>query len=255
MKIASFNINGIRAASKKGLWEWLKESEVDFLGLQEVKAHEEQVNLNPVREMGYHVHWHEAVKKGYSGVAFFSKQEPDQVIAGMGNEKYDNEGRVIRADFGDLTILNCYFPSGSSGEDRHGFKLEFLADFKAWVEELKKQRPNIIVIGDYNIVHTELDIHNPERKDNPSGYRPEERKWMDEWFDLGFKDAYRTMHPGEISFSWWSYRAGARPRNKGWRIDYCSVSDPIAKGIKTCHHQKDPVYSDHCPVITEIEFK
>jgi exodeoxyribonuclease-3 len=255
MKIASFNINGIRAASSKGLWDWLKETNVDFLGVQEVKAHQEQVNLAEVEEMGYHVYWHAAEKKGYSGVAIFSKMKPDQVVIGMDNDKYDNEGRVIRADFGDLTILNCYFPSGSSGEERHGFKLEFLADFKAWVKELMKEREQLIVIGDYNIVHTEKDIHNPERKDNPSGYRPEERQWMDEWFELGFTDAFRKMNPDEISFSWWSYRAGARPRNKGWRIDYCSVSTPIAGNIIKSHHQKDPVYSDHCPVITELDIK
>lgn len=254
MKIASFNINGIRAASKKGLWDWLAESQVDFLGVQEVKAHQEQVNLDAVTSMGYQVFWHAAEKKGYSGVAVFSKREPDQVIIGMGNEKYDNEGRVIRTDFGDLTILNCYFPSGSSGEERHNFKLEFLADFRDWVHDLKVHRKNLIVIGDYNIVHTRKDIHNPDRKDNPSGYRPEERKWMDDWFAMGFADAFRKMNPENIAFSWWSYRAGSRTRNKGWRIDYCSVSAPITNRIRACHHQKDPVYSDHCPVIMEMDW-
>jgi exodeoxyribonuclease-3 len=253
MRIASFNINGIRAATGKGLWNWLEESRVDFLGVQEVKAHAEQVNLKPLSDLGYRFYWHAAEKKGYSGVAIFTRQEPDQVIIGMGNERYDREGRVIRADFGDLTILNCYFPSGSSSEERHGFKIEFLKDFYEWVKDLKKERQKLIVLGDYNIVHTEMDIHNPERKDNPSGYRPEEREWMNAWFALGFTDAFRILNPGEIAFSWWSYRAGSRARNKGWRIDYCSVSNPIAERLRSCYHQKDPVYSDHCPVIMDID--
>ena len=253
MKIVSFNINGIRAAVNKGLWDWIQQEQPDYIGFQEVKATPEQIDLQLMRDLGYHIIWHAAEKKGYSGVAVFSKQQADQAVIGVSMEKYDAEGRVIRTDFGDLTLLNCYFPSGSSGEDRHAFKLEFLEDFKAWVSRLKEERPNLIVLGDYNIVHTALDIHNPDRKDNPSGYRPEERAWMDTWFSLGFADAYRRVYPERIAFSWWSYRAGARQKNKGWRIDYCAVSDTLSDRIIDCHHQKDVLISDHCPVVLTMK--
>jgi exodeoxyribonuclease-3 len=253
MKIASFNINGVRAAEKKGLFKWVEDEQIDFLGVQEVKANRDQIDLKFMEDLGYEIYWHSAEKKGYSGVAVFSKRKADTVVLGMGNDKYDFEGRVIRTDYDDLSLLNCYFPSGSSGEERHVFKLDFLADFKKYVEELLETRKKLIVMGDYNIVHTEKDIHNPTRKDNPSGYRPEERKWMDEWFNLGFRDAYRKMHPEEINFSWWSYRANSRNKDKGWRIDYCSVSDPIQDKIISCVQQKEAFFSDHCPVVMEID--
>lgn len=252
MKIVSFNINGIRAAITKGLWDWIREEQPDYIGFQEVKAGQEQVDLEKMTELGYHAYWHSAEKKGYSGVAVFSRRVPDLVETGMQMEKYDSEGRIIRTDFGELSVVNCYFPSGSSSEDRHAFKLEFLEDFTPWIKKLKSERPNLIVLGDYNIVHTGMDIHNPDRKDNPSGYRPEEREWMDKWFDLGFTDAFRFSHPEEISFSWWSYRAGSWQKNKGWRIDYCSVTNDLANRIIDCRHQKEIRISDHCPVILEI---
>ena len=166
---------------------------------------------------------------------------------------YDNEGRILRTDFGDWTLLNCYFPSGSSGEVRHEFKMKFLKDFRKWVDKLRKERPKLIIVGDYNIVHTELDIHNPTRKDNPSGYRPEERKWMTQWFKSGFSDAFRQMNPELRQYSWWSYRAASRAKDKGWRIDYQSVPNNMATKIKQAYQMKDVVHSDHCPVFLEIE--
>jgi exodeoxyribonuclease-3 len=256
MKIATYNVNGIRAAIKKGLFEWVAEQDFDIVCFQETKASEDQIDESVLENAGFHHYWHSAVKKGYSGVATFSKVKPEHVEAGMSNDKYDNEGRVLRTDFKDFTLLNCYFPSGSSGEDRHDFKMEFLNDFKPWVEKLKNERPNIIVVGDYNVVHTEMDIHNPSRKDNPSGYRPEERAWMDKWFsDGGFNDALRIIKPTEEDiFSWWSYRAGSRPKNKGWRIDYVSVSDPIRNTVKSITHFPEVLHSDHCCISTEFEF-
>jgi exodeoxyribonuclease III len=252
-KLATYNINGIRAAQTKGLFDFINQNQYDMAFFQETKATPDQVKMGDLKSAEFHDHWHSAEKKGYSGVMSISKKAPDQVIIGMGNSKYDSEGRVIRMDFGDLTILNCYFPSGSSGEDRHDFKMEFLADFFAWAERLKNERENLIVVGDYNIVHKEMDIHNPGRKDNPSGYRLEEREWMDDWFKkLEFTDAFRHLHPDEVEFSWWSYRAGSRRKNLGWRIDYISVSEHLQDRIIESRHRPDAMHSDHCPVEVTI---
>ena len=251
--IVSYNVNGIRAALRKGLAEWLSEIEVDILCLQETKALKEQVDIESLKEQGFHDYWYSAEKKGYSGVAIFSKQEPNQVIYGCGIEAYDREGRIIRADWGDLTLLNCYFPSGTSGEERQAFKMEFLKDFQDWVNTLKKERPNLIVVGDYNIAHTEIDIHDPVRNKKNSGFLPEERAWMSQWLESGFKDAFRYSHHEKVEYSWWTYRANARANNKGWRIDYQSVATPIADQIVDAGHYSDAVHSDHCPVWLKIK--
>ena len=253
LKIISYNVNGIRAAIKKGWTDWVKENDFDMICVQETKANPSQVPAAIFEEMGYHHHWHSAEKKGYSGVATFSKVKPTKVVEGCGIEKYDREGRIIRTDFGDWTLLNCYFPSGSSGEERHEFKMDFLDDFQKWIKKLKKERERLIIVGDYNIVHTELDIHNPKRKDNPSGYRPAERQWMSKWFSNGFTDAFRQMNPELRQYSWWSYRAGARQKDKGWRIDYQSVSSNMSDKIKASYQMKDVKHSDHCPVFLEID--
>lgn len=250
--IISYNINGIRAAQKKGLESWAEQGGYDILCFQEVKAMTEQVDLEAFQALGYHINWHAAEKKGYSGVATFSKQVPDKVVLGCGIEKYDREGRILRTDFGDWTLLNCYFPSGSSGEERQAFKIEFLEDFFKWITELKKERPNLIIVGDYNIAHTELDIHNPKSNKKTSGFLPEEREWMTEWLAAGFTDAFRHLNPDFEQYSWWSYRAGARARNKGWRIDYQSVSDSLKEELEEAYQLNDAVHSDHCPVYVKI---
>jgi exodeoxyribonuclease-3 len=254
MKLISYNVNGIRAALKKGLSEWVAEQSPDVFCIQESKLDTTGFPLKDFEDIGYVQQWHSAEKKGYSGVATFSKQVPNQTIEGMGMDKYDLEGRVLRTDFDDLTILNCYFPSGSSSEERHEFKMEFLDDFKPYIEKILAERQKVIVVGDYNIVHLDYDIHNPQRKDNPSGYRPEERKWMDHWFDGHFTDAYRSLYPEEQDvYSWWSYRAGSRQKNKGWRIDYVSVTDPLKDAVKSFVHLKDDQHSDHCALVVEFE--
>ena len=251
--IISYNINGIRAALKKGLAEWMKEADPSILCVQETKAHPEQVSDRHVFEsMGYHQYWHSAEKKGYSGVAIFTKEKPDQVIEGCGNPLYDSEGRIIRADYGDWTLLNCYFPSGTSGDIRQDFKMEFLYYFHNWINELKKERPNLIIVGDYNIAHTEIDIHDPVRNKKNSGFLPEEREWMTKWFESGFADAYRYLNPEKIEYSWWSYRAQARARNKGWRIDYQSVSNTLKDKLQESFQMNEAVHSDHCPVYVKI---
>ncbi|MCG8328169.1 MAG: exodeoxyribonuclease III [Chitinophagales bacterium] len=251
--IISYNINGIRAALKKGLAEWMKETDPSILCVQETKAHPEQVSDRHVFEsMGYHQYWHSAEKKGYSGVAIFTKEKPDQIIEGCGNPLYDSEGRIIRADYGDWTLLNCYFPSGTSGDVRQDFKMGFLDFFQNWINELKKERPNLIIVGDYNIAHTEIDIHDPVRNKKNSGFLPEEREWMTKWFESGFTDAYRHLNPEKVEYSWWSYRAQARARNKGWRIDYQSVSDTLKDKLQDSFQMNQAVHSDHCPVYVKI---
>ncbi len=251
--IISYNLNGIRAALRKGFDTWLDENNFDFVCLQETKAHPEQLDLSIFDNLGYHHHWHSAVKKGYSSVAILSKTKPDLVEAGCGIEKYDSEGRIIRADFGDLTLLNIYFPSGTSGEARQNFKYEFLDDIFKWISDLKKKRKKIILVGDYNIAHTEMDIHNPVSNKKSSGFLPEERAWMTKWFDSGFTDAFRFKNPDKEQYSWWTYRANARANNKGWRIDYQSVTNNLKDNIIECHQLTDVVHSDHCPVYMKIE--
>jgi len=254
MKIVSYNVNGIRAALKKDLAGWIAANkDIDVLCVQETKAQLEQLDSEVFKNLGYHIAWHQAEKKGYSGVATFSKMKPTKVVEGIKVEQHDREGRVLRTDFGDRTILNCYFPSGSSSEERHQVKLQFLDDIFPFIKKLSKTKKEIIVVGDYNIVHEDIDIHNPQRKDKPSGFRPEERAWMDKWFDTQFTDAYRYSYPDKQEFSWWSYRAGSRERNKGWRIDYISVSKGIEKKIKDAGHFHDAKHSDHCPVWVKLK--
>lgn len=254
MKLISYNINGIRAAIGKGLLEWLAKEDPDIVCFQEIKALQEQMPIEDIEALGYHLYVHSAEKKGYSGVATFSKKKADLVSDKTGMKDYDMEGRILRTDYKDLTLLNCYFPSGSSGDVRHAFKMKFLNDFRPWVEKLMKKRKKVIIVGDYNVVHLDLDIHNPERKDKPSGFKPEERAWMNDWFEGPFKDAFRIVHPEKSGeFSWWSYRTGARKRNKGWRIDYISVSNNLESKVKDAKHLHDAVHSDHAPVFAEIK--
>ncbi len=251
-KIVSYNVNGIRAAINKGFIDFLKEKDFDIVCVQETKAMKEQVDVALFDEIGYHHNWHSAEKKGYSGVATFSKKAPDNVVVGCGIEKYDREGRIIRTDFGDVSILNCYFPSGTSGEERQDFKYEFLDDFFKWIKKLKKTRKKLIIVGDYNIAHTEMDIHNPKSNKKNSGFLPEEREWLTKWFDSGFTDAYRHLNPEKVEYSWWSYRANARANNKGWRIDYQSVTENLKDKLVESYHLSDYKHSDHCGVYLDL---
>lgn len=254
MKIVSYNVNGIRAAVKKGFLDWLKENDFDIVALQETKAQDAQLPMEALHDLGYEVYHEAAEKKGYSGVAVLTRLKPLAVIHGMGIQKYDSEGRVIRLKFDQFELINTYFPSGSSSEERHAFKMQFLNDYAPFIQGIKSEKP-MIVVGDYNIVHKRADIHNPDRKDNPSGYRPEERQWMSDWFDNGFTDSFRKIYPEtDDVFSWWSYRASSRARNKGWRIDYISVDDRIIEKLSDADHLVDAVHSDHCPVLAVVDF-
>lgn len=253
MRVISYNVNGIRAAMKKGLVEWMSKEKPDVLCIQETKAHPEQVDLKYFEHIGYKYCFQSAEKKGYSGVAIFSRETPDHIEEGCGIEEYDNEGRVIRADFGDLSIVNTYFPSGSSGDHRQEFKMKFLEDYLGFIENLRKERPNLLVAGDYNICHKAIDIHDPVSNKNTSGFLPEEREWMDRYFDTGMIDTFRKFDPSPDNYSWWSYRAAARARNKGWRIDYIAATENLEDRLMGAGIMPDVKHSDHCPVYLDIK--
>ena len=254
MKIASYNVNGIRAAISKGLVEWAAAGDYDVLCLQEVKALEEQADLSGFAALGYEWAWHAAEKKGYSGVATFWKAgrlSAKHVAPGCDVAAYDCEGRVLRTDFDGFTIVNCYFPSGSSGDARQDVKMAFLHDVGAYFARVRAEQPRLIIVGDYNIAHTAQDIHNPKANKNSSGFLPEERAWMSGFVAGGMVDAFRALRPEEQSYSWWSFRGGARAKDKGWRIDYQMVSETLRPALRDAYHLKDDQHSDHCAVVVE----
>ncbi len=252
MKIISYNVNGIRAALSKNFKEWLQTENPDVICFQETKAQPDQIDTMLFAELGYTSYLHSAQKKGYSGVAILTKTTPDNVVIGMNNPRYDDEGRVIRADFGEISVISVYIPSGSSGDLRQVFKMDFLEAFAAFVAELRKTRPNLVICGDYNICHKPIDINHPERQKGVSGFLPEERAWLDEYEASGMVDSFRVFDDRADQYSWWSYRAGARFSNAGWRIDYHWVTESLRPHLKSAGILQDAVHSDHCPVVVEL---
>ena len=255
MKIISYNVNGIRAALGKNLIAWLQHENPDVLCIQETKAQPEQIPLMEFQSLGYHCYCHSAVKKGYSGVALLSKVEPKHVEYGMNMEIYDREGRFLRADFDLCSVVSVYHPSGTSGEERQDFKMQWLNDFQNYVTQLQETIPNLVICGDYNICHKPIDIHDPVGNAKSSGFLPEEREWIGNFIDSGFIDSFRLFHPEPHKYSWWSYRFRSRERNKGWRIDYCMVAEPLRNHIVDAGIMDDAVHSDHCPVWVELSDK
>lgn len=237
----------------KGFVEWLIHENPDIIGLQEVKAELNQIDSTIFEDLGYELFWYPAIKKGYSGVAILTKIKPKSVKYGIGLSKYDDEGRVIQADFEDFSFISSYFPSGTTGDIRQSFKYEFLDDISGYMQDLKKENVNLIVSGDYNICHKAIDIHNPVSNKNSSGFLPEERAWMDKFTDLGFIDSFRHFNPDPHQYTWWSYRANSRIKNLGWRIDYHMVSTQMKDRLKEAVILSDVKHSDHCPILLEID--
>ncbi len=253
MKIISYNVNGIRAAVNKGFIEWLTSANPDIICLQEIKALKEQLDLNLFINAGYkYNYWFSAQKKGYSGVAILSKTEPNQVTYGTGIESMDFEGRNLRADFSGFSVMSLYLPSGTN-DARLNHKLEYMDMFQDYINKLKKNIPKLIICGDYNICHQEIDIHNPKGLSNTSGFLPVERQWIDNFINSGFIDSFRYLNQGKQQYSWWSYRANARANNKGWRLDYAMVSKPLQENIKRAVILSEAMHSDHCPILLELK--
>ncbi len=253
MKIISYNVNGIRAAMKKDFISWLKAADPDILCLQEIKAQEDQINTQAFTDAGYAFQYYfSAQKKGYSGTAILCKQEPNHVEYGTGIETMDDEGRNLRVDYDDISIMSMYLPSGTN-DARLEFKFQYMDEFLDYINSLRKEIPNLIVCGDYNICHKAIDIHDPVRLKNTSGFLPEERAWMDRFVESGFVDTFRLFNDQPDQYSWWSYRGGSRARNKGWRLDYHMATSPLENKIKRAAILRDAVHSDHCPVLVEVE--
>lgn len=251
MKIISYNVNGIRAALKKGFDAWLKATNPDVVLLQETKATEDQVDVGVFEELGYHHYWFSAQKKGYSGVAILTKQKPNHIEYGTGIESMDFEGRNIRVDFDDVSVMSLYLPSGTNTA-RLDHKLEYMDLFQSYINELTKEYPNLVIGGDYNICHEAIDIHDPIRNKNVSGFLPVEREWIGNFMESGFIDSFRHLNKEPDNYTWWSYRANARANNKGWRIDYNMVSTPLEDNISRAIILKDAMHSDHCPHMVEL---
>lgn len=254
MRIITWNVNGIRAVLKKGFLEFVEKYDPEILCLQETKAHPEQVEPSLVHPGGRVSFWSSAVKRGYSGTATFCMEAPLEVLKGIGIRKFDSEGRFVVTDHKDFLLYNVYFPNGGSGEERHQFKQEFLVKF---LRHLKKQIDagrQVILVGDYNIAHLEIDVYDPVRLSKESGFLPEERAWFDEFLSSGFVDCFRLFHPHDAKrYSWWSYREMARVNNRGWRIDYICVTKGLVDRVKSCQILDQVEGSDHCPVLIELQ--
>ena len=253
MKIISYNVNGIRAAMNKGFVDWLRSANPDVICLQEIKAMQDQVDIEALEEAGYkYNYWFSAQKKGYSGVAILSKTKPNHVEYGTGIESMDFEGRNLRADFDDVSVMSMYLPSGTNIA-RLEHKLEYMDLIQHYVTNLRNEIPNLVVCGDYNICHEEIDIHNPKGLKNVSGFLPVEREWIGNFINSGLIDSFRHLNPESVEYSWWSYRANARANNKGWRLDYAMVTKPLQEKIKRAVILSEAKHSDHCPILLEIE--
>lgn len=254
MKILTYNVNGIRSALSKDLLQFLKDENADIVCFQEIKAEKSQLDLTLFENLGYsYQEWFSAEKKGYSGVAILSKHKPINSISGCGHPLFDSEGRILRFDFDDLSVISAYFPSGTSGDLRQNVKYDFLDFFFNYTDKLKLETKNLVICGDYNICHKEIDIHDPKGNKNSSGFLPEERAWMDKWFNHGWHDAFRIINPNPHEYTWWSYRSGARARNKGWRIDYISISENLKNQLRESKIVNSAVHSDHCPMWIELQ--
>lgn len=253
MRIISYNVNGIRSAVNKGFIEWLESNPADIICIQETKASPDNLDITLFERLGFHTYWFSAQKKGYSGVAILTKIKPDHIEYGTGSAQSDAEGRVIRIDIDGISIISAYFPSGTTGDIRQTYKYQWLDEFFNYIQDLRQEKQKLIICGDYNICHRAIDIHNPVSNKNSSGFLPEERAWMDKWFEHHMIDTFRYINPHPHQYTWWSFRANARANNKGWRIDYISVTRDLESRIKDAKIMPEVIHSDHCPTYAEIE--
>lgn len=255
MKLITYNVNGIRAAFTKNFLGWLSNAAPDIICIQESKAGSDQIDIESLRGLGYCSYWHSAQKKGYSGVGIASKVEPNDVIMGCGIEHYDSEGRIIRADYDSYSVISVYVPSASN-ISRLGYKMAFCEDFLTYIKNLRKSVPNLIISGDFNICHKEIDIHNPTGLQNVSGFLPMEREWLSRFIEeCELIDSFRHFNDQPNNYTWWSYRQNSRERNKGWRLDYNFVSYTLKEQLQRSVILREAVHSDHCPVLVELDFQ
>ncbi|MGI6556928.1 MAG: exodeoxyribonuclease III [Pseudoramibacter sp.] len=248
MKLYSWNVNGIRAAEKKGLVDWIKSEQPDVLGIQELKATEDQLPDTLKQIDGYHAFFNPAERKGYSGTAVYYKEAPLDIHTGLSDDRFNHEGRTIVMEYPDFTLYNIYFPNGGQGDDRLQFKMDFYDCFQKDVNALVAEGKRVIVCGDVNTAHTEMDLKNPKSNAKRSGFLPIEREWVTQFLNDGYIDTYRYFHPDQIEYSWWSYRFNARANNAGWRIDYFFASDNAKDLLEDAAIHTDVMGSDHCPI-------
>ncbi|MFZ5802078.1 MAG: exodeoxyribonuclease III [Candidatus Omnitrophota bacterium] len=253
MKIISWNVNGIRAVQKKGFLDWFREESPDILCLQETKAHPDQLDMELLAVPGYQVYWSwSEVKKGYSGVATYTKSKPSKVARGFGKPKFDQEGRILLTEYPAFILLNIYFPNGKSGPERLQYKLDFYEETLKFTHRLRKEGQEVVVCGDYNTAHQPIDLARPKENEDVSGFLPVERAWMDRWVVSGQVDIFRKFHPEPERYTWWDMKSGARARNVGWRIDYHFVSAKLAGKARDAYHLPEVIGSDHCPVVVDL---
>ncbi|MBU6374905.1 MAG: exodeoxyribonuclease III [Bdellovibrionales bacterium] len=252
MRVISWNVNGVRAVAEKGFLKWLQAQKADIVCLQETKASEDQLDLFLRNPQGYQSYWHSAEKAGYSGTAIYTRAEPHDVIEGLGLAEFDKEGRVLQMDFGDFRLINAYFPNSQRDHARLEYKLDFCKAMLKHTESLRKKGKQVILCGDFNIAHHEIDLRNPKENQNNAGFLPKERAWLDKFESAGYVDTFRrfTKDPGH--YTWWSYRPGVRARNIGWRLDYFWVCEEFSARLTSAYHQPEVLGSDHCPVVLEF---
>lgn len=250
----SWNVNGIRAAQKKGFLDWLHQTKPDILGIQETKAHPDQLDEELRNPAGYHAYWASAERKGYSGVALFTRIEPNSVQIGLGIDEYDREGRTIVAEFDEYVLITAYFPNGSRDHSRVPFKMAYKKSFLEFCNQLRSQGKKIVFCGDVNTAHREIDLARPKENQNTTGFLPIEREWLDKVVEQGYIDTFRFLHPEKTeAYSWWAYWGKARERNVGWRLDYFFTSPDLKENILAAEILAEVQGSDHCPVLLTIE--
>jgi exodeoxyribonuclease-3 len=254
MKITTWNINGIRATMKKDVFGWIEENAADIVCLQEIKAKEEQIEKEPITKAGYEIYINSAERPGYSGVANLFTRSPEAMQRGIGIEKFDAEGRVIKFSYPEFELFNIYFPNGGEENQRVSFKLEFYASLLDYCAKLREQGKEIIITGDFNTAHNEIDLKNPKSNVKNTGFLPEERVWIDKYLDFGFVDAFRMLYPEQETYTWWTYRFGAREKNVGWRLDYYLVTEQIFTHTKDVVIHTEVMGSDHCPVSLLLDY-